>query len=156
MRSSHGRAILSIREDELAGQLAGVGTTKYKVLVFVIAAALAGYAGGIFAMFSRIITPKEFGLDKTLFILLMVVLGGLGSLAGAAIGVVVLYAGQQVLRQMHFTILGVPMSDLWLLLYALVLVVLMLVRPQGIMGRGRTRRRRRRAANATAGRGDDG
>ncbi|MFH0965494.1 MAG: branched-chain amino acid ABC transporter permease, partial [Planctomycetota bacterium] len=82
MRSSHGRAILSIREDELAGQLVGVNLTKYKVLVFVLGAALAGYAGGLFAMFNRIIAPKEFGLDRTLLLLVMVVLGGLGSLRG--------------------------------------------------------------------------
>ena len=135
MKSGHGRAVLSIREDELAGQLVGFNLTRYKVLVFVIGAAFAGYAGALFAMFRRTIDPSDFGLQKTLLLLLMIVLGGLGSLSGAAIGTVILFVVERIIREIRFSLLGAGISDLWLVLYALLLVVLMLIRPQGIMGK---------------------
>ena len=135
MKSRHGRAVLSIREDELAGQLVGIDLTRYKVMVFVIGAAFAGYAGGLFAMFRITIEPRDFDLNRTLILLLMIVLGGLGSLSGAAIGTIILFVLERITREIKFSILGATIGELWLVIYALLLVVLMLVRPQGIMGK---------------------
>jgi len=130
MRSSHGRAIYAIREDEVAAELLGVDLTRYKVTVFAIGAGFAGLAGGVFANMKTYITPNDFSLMFGVLVLLYVVLGGLGSLAGCMIATLVLFGLERVLAQLQATI-----GTWWQVVYALLLVVLVLVRPQGLLGK---------------------
>ncbi len=132
--SSHGRAILSLREDEVASAMCGVNVVKYKLLVFVLGAAFAGLAGVLYATYTTRIAPEAFNFMESVKILLMVVLGGLGSLSGTFIAVIVLYEVPELLRMSHVTIAGSPVADWWVMLYALVLVMLMILRPQGLLG----------------------
>jgi len=134
--SSHGRAIVSMREDDMASQLCGINTVKYKLFVFVLGAAFAGVAGVLFATYTARITPEAFGFMEGVKILLMVVLGGMGSLSGTFIAVVILYEVPEILRLSMggYQLLGYPIADWWAILYALMLVLLMILRPQGLLG----------------------
>ena len=125
-RSSTGRALLSIREDEVAAEAMGVHTTRLKVTAFVIAAFFAGIAGALFAHeVGTTLNPGELGFQKSFDIVIMVVLGGMGSISGAALAAVLLTVLPEVLREF---------SEYRMIVYALTLVVMMLVRPQGIFG----------------------
>jgi branched-chain amino acid transport system permease protein len=97
--SSYGRAFLSIREDEVAAEAMGVNTTRYKVWAFVLAAFFAGIAGGIYAHTLGVqLTPNELGFQKSFDIIIMVVLGGMGSISGAAIAAAILTVLPELLR----------------------------------------------------------
>jgi branched-chain amino acid transport system permease protein len=102
MKSSHGRAIYAIREDEVAAELLGVDLTRYKVMVFAIGAGFAGMAGGVLANAKLYITPVDFGLMFGVVLLLYVVLGGRGSQAGSMIAVLVLFGLERVLATRFF------------------------------------------------------
>lgn len=139
MKSSHGRAIYAIREDEVAAELLGVNLTRYKVTVFAIGAGFAGLAGGVLVNFKLYITPIDFGLIFGVVLVLYVVLGGQGSLGGSMIAVVVIFGLERVLATRFFGSLP-PAADEWVqrywqVIYALLLIVLVLVRPQGILGK---------------------
>jgi branched-chain amino acid transport system permease protein len=129
--STHGRAMLSVREDEVAAEAVGVNTTGYKVRAFVISSALAGIAGALYAHHNGIITPETFSFVKSTEVVVMVVLGGLGSTSGAMIAAVVLTLLPEALRPIK-EITGI---DLRMVIYSMLLVVLMLVRPQGLLGK---------------------
>jgi len=179
--SSYGRAFLSIREDEIAAESMGVNTTRYKVRAFVISAFFAGVAGGLFAHTSGVqLNAGELGFQKSFEIIILVVLGGLGSISGATIAAVLLTMLPELLREppslgwrgvvgalilasilavfsrkklppffivgglclgwelmregaTHF---GIKLSDYRMVLYALVLILMMILRPQGLMGLG--------------------
>lgn len=125
IKSSYGRAIISVREDEVASEIMGINTTKYKVLAFVIGASFAGLAGALYAHYFYIIKPETFNFLKSFDILVMVVLGGLGSTSGAiiaAIFITVLTAALQSFPEVRMVI------------YALILIIVMIYRPQGLMG----------------------
>lgn len=125
-RSDQGRVLLAIREDEVAAEAMGVPTTRFKVQAFVYAAFFAGIAGGLFAHEVGItLNPRELGFQKSFEIVIMVVLGGMGSVSGAAIAAI----GLTVLPEMLRTF-----SEYRMVAYALLLIVVMLVRPQGLMG----------------------
>jgi branched-chain amino acid transport system permease protein len=125
-QSDQGRVLLSIREDEVAAEAMGVPTTRFKVQAFVYAAFFAGIAGGLFAHEVGItLNPRELGFQKSFEIVIMVVLGGMGSVSGAAIAAI----GLTVLPEMLRTF-----SEYRMVAYALLLVIVMLVRPQGLMG----------------------
>jgi len=126
VRSNHGRAMAAIREDEMAAEAMGVNITYYKVLSFTIGAFFAGLAGGLFAHYLSYIAPRSFDVLKTIEILLMVVLGGLGSITGSVIAAVVLTALPEVLRFLQ---------AYRMVIYAGTLVLLMIFRPQGLFGR---------------------
>ncbi len=126
VHSNHGRAMVAIREDEIAAEAMGVNTTYYKVLAFTIGAFFAGVAGGLFAHHLSYISPKSFDVLKSIEILLMVVLGGLGSITGSVIAAVVLTALPEVLRFLQ---------DYRMVIYAGALIILMNFRPQGLFGR---------------------
>ena len=132
--SSHGRAILSIKDDELASELSGINTVKYKLTVFIIGASLAGMAGFQYATFRTKISPDTFNWTEGVRILLMVVLGGMGSISGTIIAVIILYELPEILRLSNITIFGTSVSQYWALIYALLLVLLMILRPQGMLG----------------------
>jgi branched-chain amino acid transport system permease protein len=125
VNSSYGRAIVSIREDEIASELMGINTTKYKVLSFVIGAMFAGLGGAFYAHYFYIIKPETFNFLKSFDILVMVVLGGLGSTTGAIIAAVFITALTAALQSF---------PAIRMILYALILVIVMIYRPQGLMG----------------------
>lgn len=123
--SRYGRGVLAIREDEIAGQLMSVSTRRVKLLAFLLSSFFAGVAGALYAHLILFINPASFGLAKSTEILIMVYLGGIGSIAGSVLGATV------------YTGLFVALSSLgvWrMVIMPLLLVLLMLFRPRGIMG----------------------
>jgi len=132
MAGSTGRALLSVREDEIAAEALGVDTTRCKVGAFVASAAGAGVAGALFAHQESFIHPSSFNFMKSVEIVVMVVLGGMGSMSGAVLAALMLTALPEALRPLK-ELTGV---DLRMVLYSLALVLLMLFRPRGLMGRG--------------------
>ena len=131
MTSTHGRALLSVREDETAASALGVNTTEYKVRAFVMSAAAAGVAGGLFAHYLTVINPASFTFMRSVEIVVMVVLGGMGSISGSLVAALFLTALPEVLRPLQ-SLTGV---DLRMVLYSLLLILVMLLRPQGLFGR---------------------
>ena len=123
--STHGRACIAIRENEIAADAMGINTTYYKVIAFAIGAFFAGVAGALYAHNFYIIQPTNFGFLKSFDILIFVVLGGLGSMSGAVIAAILL------------TIISTYLQDYpgtRMIIYSLVLIVMMLYRPQGLLG----------------------
>ena len=123
--SRHGRACISIREDEIAADSMGINTTYYKVVAFAIGSFFAGVAGAIYAHNFYIIQPTTFGFLKSFDILIFVVLGGLGSLSGSVISAIFLTVISTYLQ-------GFPETRM--IIYSLVLILVMLYRPTGLMG----------------------
>jgi len=128
--SSHGRATLAIREDEIAATSMGVNTTKYKTFAFVMGSAYAGVAGALYAHLYSFLHPSNFDFIKSFDPLLIVVLGGLGSISGtiiAAMGWTFLLEGLRV-------VLPQEVLDLRYVIYPLLLIITMILRPSGLMG----------------------
>jgi branched-chain amino acid transport system permease protein len=171
--SSYGRAMLSIREDEIASQAVGVNITKLKVRAFVFSAFFAGLGGGLYALRNGTISAADMGFQRSFDFVIMVVLGGLGSISGAAIAAVLLTLLPEWLRDVpsgqwglailaglalvtagaarswlwvavtiicylimrHFTTLyGFEPTDYRLVIYSLLLIITMILRPQGLFG----------------------
>ena len=124
-RSAHGRATLAIREDEVAAAAMGVPTTAYKVLAFAMGSFFAGLAGGLHAHNFYVIQPANFGFLKSFEILVFVVLGGIGSLSGAMIAATFLTLVSTALQSY---------PEVRMIVYSLVLILVMLFRPQGLLG----------------------
>lgn len=123
--SAEGRACMAIRENEIAAETMGINTTKYKVLAFTIGAGFAGTAGALFSHYYYIAHPASFTFMRSFDVLTMVVLGGLGSISGSVAGAILL------------TGISAALADYpeWrMVIYSIVLIVLMLNRPQGIFG----------------------
>lgn len=125
MKSRHGRAILSIRDNEIAAESCGVNATYYKTLAFVASAFFAGVAGGLYAGCIGVMAPAKFGFMKSIEILVMVVLGGMGSMLGSVISATVLTILPEALR---------AVSDYRMVVYAVVLILVMIFRPKGLLG----------------------
>jgi branched-chain amino acid transport system permease protein len=125
LHSTHGRAFLAIREDEVAAEAMGVDTTGYKVRAFVIAAALAGLAGGLLVFRLQLCTPKSFTFIKSIEVVAMIVLGGLGSVSGAFLTAAVLTVLLESLR---------GFAEYRMVAYSLLLIAFMLGRPTGLFG----------------------
>ncbi len=137
VNSPFGRILRGIREDDIATQTMGKDINRHKVLVFVIGAFFAGIAGSLYAHYITFIDPSSFTVMESITILLMVVFGGMGSLAGSFVGAATLVIFPELLR-----FLGMPSSvaaPLRQMIYGLLLVILMLRRPQGILGKYRFR-----------------
>ena len=136
--SSHGRAMLSIRENELASELVGVNTTRYKVLGFVVGAFFAGIAGGLLAHLLQIAHPTQYGFYASSILLIMVYAGGMGSLTGsiiAAFSLTFLTEGLRVGIDWLRDTVGIPIGSEWtMVIYALLLIFIMLFRTEGFMG----------------------
>ncbi len=128
VKSYHGRALRAIRDHEITAQVMGINTPAYKIMIFTLAAAVAGLAGSLYAHYITFINPESFGLHASILILCMVVLGGMGSLGGSILGAVILAALPEMLRQFH---------DYQDLIYGAMLVGLLVWRPEGILGRGK-------------------
>lgn len=125
IKSSHGRACISIREDEIAAESMGINTTKYKVMAFAIGAFFAGIAGALYSSYFYFLKPDLFGFMKSVDILVIVVLGGLGSLTGSVVAAVLLAVMTTFLQS--FTAVR-------MIVYAALLVLIMIFRPKGLMG----------------------
>jgi branched-chain amino acid transport system permease protein len=125
IRSSYGRACISIREDEIAAESMGINTTKYKVVAFAIGAFFAGVGGALYSSYFYFLKPDLFGFLKSIDILVIVVLGGMGSITGSVIAAILLAVLTAFLQS--FTAVR-------MIVYALLLVVIMIFRPQGLMG----------------------
>lgn len=130
IKSSQGRAFMSVREDEIAAESMGVDTTKTKVQAFVIGAFFAGVAGALFGHYLRYLNPQIFDFNRSFEIIIIVVLGGMGSITGSIFSAVLLTALKESLRDLK-EITGV---DLRMIIYSLLLIVFMLARPKGIFG----------------------
>ena len=123
--STHGRAFLSIREDEVAAEAMGINTTYYKVYAFVIGAFFAGIAGGLFGHYLMYLHTNSFTFMKSIEVIIMVVLGGMGSITGSILAAIIMTILPEFLR---------VVKDYRMVIYSLTLIILMLTRPQGIFG----------------------
>jgi branched-chain amino acid transport system permease protein len=137
--STHGRSLLAIREDEVAAEAMGVNTTGYKVRAFVVAAFFAGLAGGIFAHYQSIVSPASFSFVKSMEVVVMIVAGGLGSTTGAVVAAVFLTLLPEGLRSLFLALgasgeLAQKVDQARMPVYGILLVLLMLLRPQGLFG----------------------
>ncbi len=125
VRSRHGRNMIAVREEELAAQVAGINTFKYKMLALVISAAYAGVAGALLGHYMTFIQPKMFSMVKSTELTIIVIFGGLGSISGSVLGAVVLTFLPELLRAV----------DKWrLVVYGLAVIGIMIGRPRGLMG----------------------
>ncbi|MBI3911117.1 MAG: branched-chain amino acid ABC transporter permease [Armatimonadetes bacterium] len=163
-QTTHGRALMAIREDEVAAQAMGVNVVRYKVLAFMVGAFFAGIAGGLYAHQQGIITPRDASFVRSIEIVVMVALGGSGSITGSILAAAILTALPEFLRE---AVGRLPyeqqegarqlIEQLQMVIYALLLIVLMLVRPQGLLGarelslRNLLRRRKPRSAPEPSG-----
>jgi branched-chain amino acid transport system permease protein len=129
VRSDVGRALISIREDELAAEAMGINTTRYKVLSFVISSAFAGIAGALFGHYRQFLHTNDFQFIRSIEIIIMIVLGGMGSITGAVLGAIVITILPELLRQLPGNLIHYR-----LVIYSALLIVIMLTRPQGVMG----------------------
>lgn len=131
-KSSFGRVLKAIREDDQAIQVFGYNTIFYKLTIFVISAGLAAIAGALFASYISFVDPSSFTLNESIFILVIVILGGLANLRGSLLGAVILILLPEILRFVGFpSDIAAQMRQV---VYGLMLIILMLYRPQGIVG----------------------
>ena len=125
IRSTYGRAVLAVREDETAAASSGIGVFKYKMIGFIIAAFVAGIGGALYAPFISFIKPDLASFNRSIEYLIFVVLGGMGSITGSVIAAFSLTFLQEFLRFL---------KDYRLLIYPIILILVMLFRPQGLLG----------------------
>ena len=125
-----GRELLAVREDEIAAESTGVYTTRAKVRAFVTGAFFAGVAGGLFAHFLRYLNPQTFDFNRSFEIIIMVVLGGMGSVTGSVVAALFLTGIREALRSLQ----DLTQVDLRMIIYSLLLILLMLTKPHGLFG----------------------
>lgn len=164
IQSSHGRAFLAVREDEIAAESMGIDTTQAKVRAFILGAFFAGVAGGLYGHYLRYLSPAIFDFNRSFEIIIMVVLGGMGSITGSVVAAVLLTFLREELRDVQKVLAEVDLSsmgftgplaeqlqnvlraDLRMIIFSLVLIALMLTRPKGLFGRSEIRDLMRRKA----------
>ena len=134
--SSYGRAFVSIRDDEIAAEAMGVDTTRFKVLSFVISSMFAGIAGGLFGHFTMYLHPNSFTFVASFYVIIMIVIGGLGSIEGAVLGAVVFTVVLEMFR---------GFGAFRLINFSVLLVLIMIYRPEGLLGSWTLFKRRRKA-----------
>lgn len=125
IRSRHGRNMIAVREEELASQIVGINVFKYKMIALMISAAYAGIGGGLMAHYMTFLQPKMFSLVKSTELTIIVIFGGLGSISGSVLGALVLTSLPELLR---------ALKDWRLVFYGLSVIVIMVTRPEGLMG----------------------
>ena len=141
-----GRAWVAIREDEVAAAAMGINTRNVKLLAFAMGASFAGVSGGLFAGFQGFISPESFTLFESIIVLCMIVLGGMGNIAGVVLGALLITIFPEALRYLGdlqeflFGRVLVDSNDLRLLLFGLALVLVMIFRPAGLLPSVRRRR----------------
>lgn len=124
--SNHGIAFLTVRDDEVAAEAMGINTTRLKVVAFVLSAFFTGVAGALYALYQTSLSNDAFSFQRGIDYVVMVVLGGLGSISGVSLAAVLLTLLPELLR---------AVDQYRLVVYPLLLIILMLARPQGILGR---------------------
>jgi branched-chain amino acid transport system permease protein len=125
LHSRYGRNLMAIREQGMAAEAVGIDTAHYKTLAFVVSALYAGWSGALYAHYLTFIAPNMFNLDKSAELTITVVIGGLGSLTGSVISTVLLTVLPEVLR---------AASTYRMLFYGVAVVLIITVRPAGLMG----------------------
>ena len=123
--SKFGRAFIAIREDELAASVMGIRTPTYKILAFGIGSLYAGIAGSFLAVYQTTITPSNFRLEESCLMIIMVIVGGMGNLLATFLGVFIMVAATEFFR---------PVAEYRLLIIGLIMIVVLLFRPQGLLG----------------------
>lgn len=123
LNSTFGRGFLAVADDEVAAEAMGLNTTRYKITAFVVGSFFAGVAGGLYAHLKGYLNPAGFSFDKSIEIVVMVILGGMGRHVGVILAAILLTVLTEVLRKF---------GDYRMILYSLLLIVLMLTRPQGL------------------------
>jgi branched-chain amino acid transport system permease protein len=138
VHSTYGRGFLTVRDDEVAAEAMGINTTKYKVIAFVVASFFAGIAGALYAHFKAFLTPEGFNFFRSVDVVVFVILGGMGSTIGVILAAVMLTILPELLRALAHTQFVPPayqgLLENRLILYSLLLITLMLTRPQGLFG----------------------
>jgi len=143
VNSTYGRGFLAVHDDEIAAEAMGINTTKYKIIAFVVGAFFAGIAGGIYGHFKLSIDPRGFDFMRSIEIVIMVILGGMGNTVGVIIAAVLLTLLPVGLRELPPLAVDVPLgffrlnfkivwNESLMLFYSLFIIVLMLARPQGL------------------------
>ncbi|HEU0095713.1 MAG TPA: branched-chain amino acid ABC transporter permease [Rhizomicrobium sp.] len=123
INSTYGRGFIAVADDEIAAQAMGINTVRYKITAFLVGAFFAGLAGGVYAHFKQYIAPQGFGFDRSIEIVVMVILGGMGNTVGVIAAAILLTVLGESLRQF---------GDYRMILYSLLIIVLMIARPQGL------------------------
>jgi len=144
VHSTYGRGFIAVHDDEIAAAAVGINPTKYKVTAFVVGAFFAGVAGGLYAHSKQFLAPGGFGWVKSIEIVVMVILGGMGNTPGVVLAAVLLTLLPEGLRNLgdihHLPGISAEFPLSWIVktrmvIYSLLLVVLMLTRPQGLFAR---------------------
>jgi branched-chain amino acid transport system permease protein len=130
IRSSPGRRLLAVAQDETAAGLLGINPTRSKVVAFAVGSAIAGLAGGLYAHYVGSIAPEEFNFLPMVMMFLIIVLGGMGSLSGCVVGAVLVIGTERLLQRTSG-----PIYAWWPVEFPLLLALLIIFRPQGIFGR---------------------
>jgi branched-chain amino acid transport system permease protein len=125
VNSRTGRALAAIRDNDVAAEAIGIDVYRYKLAIFTVSASMAGIAGAFYARHITFVDPKAFSFDQSILILSMVILGGMGSVPGSVIGAVLLSVIPELLR---------GMSELRLSIYGLIIVLMMVLKPNGFLG----------------------
>ena len=125
LRSSMGRQVIAVREDEIAAEAMGVNVTKMKVLIFVMGAIISSIAGSLYVGYIGTVVPKDFTIMKSIDYLIIAVLGGLGSITGTILAAVALGILNMFLQNI---------SNLRMIIYSLALILVMIFRPGGLLG----------------------
>jgi len=123
VHSTWGRGFLAVADDEIAAEAMGINTTRYKITAFLVGAFFAGLAGGVYAHFKNYIAPQGFGFEKSIEIVVMVILGGMGNMTGVIAAAILLTVLGESLR---------GFGEYRMILYSLLIIVLMIARPQGL------------------------
>ena len=132
VHSTYGRGFLAVRDDEVAAEAMGINTTRYKIVAFVLGSFFAGIGGGLYAHAKQFINPDGFDFLKSIEIVVMVILGGMGNTAGVILAAVILTVLPEVLR---------PLESYRMIIYSALLILIMLTRPDGLFNFGGWRRR---------------
>jgi branched-chain amino acid transport system permease protein len=123
VHSTYGRGFIAVADDEVAAEAMGINTTRYKLTAFLVGAFFAGMAGGIYAHFKGYIAPQGFGFDRSIEIVVMVILGGMGNTAGVIAAAILLTLAGEMLR---------GFGEYRMIFYSLLIILLMILRPQGL------------------------
>jgi branched-chain amino acid transport system permease protein len=137
VNSSYGRAFVSIRDDEIAAEAMGVDTTRFKVLSFVISSMFAGVAGSLFGHFTMYLHPNSFQFTTSFYVIIMIVIGGLGSIEGSILGAILITVILEAFREF---------GAMRLVNFSILLVLIMIYRPEGLLGTWTVSKRNRTAA----------
>jgi branched-chain amino acid transport system permease protein len=140
INSRFGRAFISIRDDEIAAEAMGVDTTRFKVLSFVISSMFAGVAGSLFGHQQGFLHHNSFQFTTSFYLIIMIVVGGLGSIEGAIVGAILVTVGVEALRFL---------KEFRLVAFSIVLILFMIYRPGGLLGAWTVSRKKKKALRLT-------